>query len=124
MSTFPTGFPPPQQDGYGLQRKPQTVESNMEVGPSFSRRISTVRRYTITVELVVTAAQVAAFQDWFDDSAGAAGGAAWFSGLALDLGDGLGVRTTAECRVVGGVYDLAPHKNTLDWSITFSVETR
>lgn len=124
MATFPAGFPAPRKTGYGLQRKPQTIESDMEAGPSFSRRISTVRRYSIAVELVLTAAQVAAFQDWFDDSAGAAGGAAWFSGLALDMCDGLGLRTTAECRVVGGVYDLAPHKNTLDWSITFSVETR
>ena len=124
MAVFPTGFPNPRRTNYSPQRKPQVIESDMEVGPPLSRRISTVREYTIPVEMVVTAAQLEIFQDWFDDAAGGAGGSAWFTGLVLDIGDGKGLRTTVECKMAGGTYDLSVYKSTLKWLLKFIVETR
>lgn len=123
MGDFPTGFPPPQRSSYLARRKPQTIDSDMEVGPPLSRRISTARSYSIPVELVIDDAQMATWQDWFDDRAGAAGGVAWFSGLALDIGDGQGVRTTVECKIVGE-YELSRYKSSRKWLLKFTVETR
>jgi hypothetical protein len=121
---FPVDFPAPRQPAYLLTRKPQVIETEMEAGPTFSRRVSTVRRHEIQIELVITSSQVDEFQDWFDDSAGGAGGAAWFTGLLLDLGDGNGLRTTVECKIIGGAYEIAPHKSTLNWTLKFTVATR
>lgn len=123
MAFFPAGFPAPLQAGYQPKRIPQVLESDMESGPVLTRRISTVRRYTIPVELILTATQAATYQDWFDAATGCAGGSAWFTGLLLNLGDGQGVRNTVECRIVSGAYDLVLETPT-NWKLSFTVETR
>lgn len=123
MAIFPSTIPAPLLGGYTPRRKKQTIESDMEVGPSLSRRVSTAREYTVQIEISVTGEQLASFTDWWDSSSGAAGGSAWFSGLLLDLGDGLGVRSNVECNIVGGVYE-TPRNGKNKWLLKFTVDTR
>lgn len=88
MATWPSTLPPrPLATGYQIAPEDQTVRTDMEAGLARVRRRTRARNDRITAELVFSAEQFAAFRAWFDADTGAAGGAAWFTGLELSLGD-------------------------------------
>lgn len=123
MAIFPTGLPKPLQEAYSLSLKSQVIESDMEVGPSLARRTSNVRSYIIAIQMLVTQTQLETFQNWFDSSAGCAGGASRFTGMNIDVGGGLLAGSTVECRIVGGVYEVSQFSKSDKWLLKFTVET-
>lgn len=99
MATFPATLPAPRLSGYQLTPADQTIRTDMEVGTARQRRRTAARNDQVSVAWMFTDAQMAAFRTWFDGSTEAAGGAAWFNGLSLVLGNS--GFTAAECRFVG-----------------------
>lgn len=88
---WPATLPRPRLAGYQIAPGDQTVRTDMEVGAARVRRRSTARDDRITLEWLFTDAQLAEFRAWFDTEA--AGGAAWFTGLAVFLGDASATET-------------------------------
>jgi hypothetical protein len=120
MATFPATLPVPSHNGYQLAPADQTVRTDMEVGAARQRRRTTARNDQISLTWIFTDAEMAVFRAWFDDSDEAAGGAAWFTGLYLALGEtGL---TSAECRF-NGPYSASAMPG-LNWTVTAKLEVR
>jgi alkanesulfonate monooxygenase SsuD/methylene tetrahydromethanopterin reductase-like flavin-dependent oxidoreductase (luciferase family) len=117
---FPTTLPKPSYNGYQLAPADQTVRTDMEVGAARQRRRTAARNDQISLTWIFTDAEMAIFRAWFDDGAEAAGGAAWFTGLNLVMGDtGL---TAEECRFIGAwSADAMPG---LRWNVTAKLEVR
>lgn len=85
MATFPAGLPSPEISGYSLQQVDPVVRTEMESGAPRARRRTTARNDIVPVVWKLTDAQFATFRTWFDNSAEAAGGAAWFT-ISLAVG--------------------------------------
>lgn len=85
---IPATLPRPTYSGYQVAPVDQTVRTDLEVGTARQRRRTTARNDHVTVVWMLTEAQMADFRSWFDGAAEANGGAAWFTGLELALGNG------------------------------------
>lgn len=119
MSTWPTTLPPPSVSGYGLQPVDPTVRTDMEFGATRARRRSHARADRVTVSWLFTDSEMQTFRQWFDDDAGAAGGAAWFN---IDLPTGNGGITTVEARFAQ-VFE-GELKKGLHWIVRATLEVR
>lgn len=121
MAAWPATLPRPLVTGYQLAPADPVIRSDMEVGAARARRRSAARNDQVAVTWHFTAAEMAVFRAWFDDdSAGAAGGAAWFSGIDLALGTtGL---VSSEVRFTG-VWQASAEPG-LNWSVTARLEVR
>lgn len=94
MAYWPTQLPKPQLAGYSLAPQAAFVRSDMDAGPARQRRRFTQAPTEITLELVLTDAQMAIFEFWYEIETQS--GAAWFS---APMKNGMGV-TTVEARFV------------------------
>lgn len=119
MATWPATLPPPKFAGYQITPQPQSLRTDMEVGAARARRRSYSRNDRVNVSWQMTDAEYAAFRDWFEDDAEAAGGSAWFY-ITLYVGDG--GATSQEARFVGEPpASLVGHAQ---WSVTATLEVR
>jgi hypothetical protein len=117
---FPTTLPRPSYNGYKLEPTDQTIRTDMEVGAARQRRRTAARHDQVSLSWTFSDAQMAEFRTWFDNPSEAAGGAAWFTGLDLAIGN-TGFDAT-ECRFVGAWNaDLIPG---LHWKVTARLEIR
>jgi len=122
MATWPATLPAPLQSGYALKPVDQLVRTDMEGGSARVRRVTTVRNDTVSLGWKLTDAQLLIFRNWFDDAVtGIDGGANWFTGLSLAVGNG--IQTTLECRFVGP-FDAAMMDGSIRWQVTAKVEVR
>lgn len=120
MATYPTTLPGPLAAGYSLAPQDQTLRTDMDVGAARVRRRSTARLDRVRVAFTFTDAEMAAFRAWFDDSAQAAGGSAWFD-ITLRIGTGGAV--AVEARFTGPYSaDLSGTYGT--WRLTAELEVR
>ena len=85
MATWPSTLPQPLGAGYRIAPVDPVIRTDLEVGAPRVRRRTAARNDRITLSWVMTAAQFAEFRTWFDTEA--AGGAAWFTGSGVLLGD-------------------------------------
>ena len=85
MAAWPATLPPPTYDGYALNPVDPSIRTDMEMGAARSRRRTAARNDKLNVTWKFTDAEMAAFRTWFDNSAEAAGGSAWFT---MDLAIG------------------------------------
>lgn len=122
MAVWPSTLPNPQRTGYKLSPADQTERSNMEVGAPRSRRITAARNDQTPVIWIFTDTQMAVFRSWFDDATtGIAGGASWFNGMSIPLGDG--GFASPDCRFIGP-FSATPIGAPLVWTVTAKLETR
>lgn len=120
MATWPTTLPNPSAAGYSLSPVDQVVRTEMEGGNIRVRRRSAARNDRVAVTWFFTSSQMAAFRSWFDDSAEADGGSAWFT-VTLDTGDGSMVSATAR---FSGVWSAKMVEAGRYWEVSASLEIR
>jgi hypothetical protein len=120
MATWPSTLPAPTFDGYQLTPIDPVIRSEMEIGAPRSRRRTAALDDNIALTWKFTDAQMATFRTWFYDAAGAAGGAAWFTGLSLAVGT-TGV-VALQCQFTG-VFNATPISG-LNWLMSAKVRTR
>lgn len=87
MAMYPASLPAPSREGFKLSPVDPVARTEMESGQGRARRRSRVRNDVVDVRFVFTRPEMGVFRDWFDDDAGAAGGASWFS-MVMDIGYG------------------------------------
>ena len=87
MAAWPATLPIPLAAGYRLLPVDPVDRTDMEVGAARARRRTQARQDRVGVAWLFRPEQMAAFRAWYDDPAGAAGGAAWFS-VRIDVGGG------------------------------------
>ena len=118
MATWPTNLPAPLAN-YSLDPVDQTIRTDMESGAARTRRRTSARNDKVTANWLLTDAQLNIFRDWFEDTDGAAGGAAWFTVNLLIGNTGF---TSVEARFVG------PFKCTyapvMHWNVSAELEVR
>lgn len=119
MATWPATLPKPQAPGYSLNPVDQTVRTDMEFGAARARRRTSARNDKVSVEWVLTDAQMAIFRTWFENAAEAAGGASWFT-TSLAIGT-TGI-VSVEARFVGAFKSSG--MPGLKWSVTAELEIR
>jgi hypothetical protein len=85
---YPATLPRPSFTGYQLSPADQTVRTDVEVGTARQRRRTAARNDKVKLQWKLDDTQMKAFREWFDGPAEANGGASWFTGLELALGDG------------------------------------
>jgi len=119
MATWPTTLPSPSVSGYRLKSQSAVVRTDMEIGAPRVRRVSNEKRYRISPSWVLTAAQHAAFWEFFDSSTGANAGASWFSVSLLVDGTAL---ETVDARFVGEPD--SSHIGNGGWSVGAELEVR
>lgn len=88
MATFPSTLPAPLLGGYQANPQDQVVRTQMEVGTARARLRSTAKIDRVSVQWLLTDAQMATFRTWwYQDSAsgGAANGTSWFT-ISLAIG--------------------------------------
>lgn len=88
MATFPGTLPAPLLNGYQANPQDQVVRTQMEVGTARARLRSTAKIDHITMQWLLTDAQMATFRTWYyqdSGSGGAAGGTSWFT-ISLPIG--------------------------------------
>lgn len=118
---WPSTLPAPVVSGYQIQPADQTIRTEMEVGAPRQRRRTMADDDRLSVVWLFTDAEMVLFRDWFRDASGAAGGAAWFTGMDIATGDG-GVIDSLECRFTGPWQaNLLPG---LSWQVQGKLETR
>lgn len=119
MATYPSTLPQPTSNGYQVSPVDQTVRTDMEVGTPRQRRRTAARNDRVSLEWFLTDTEMAAFRAWFDGDA--EGGAAWFNGLSIAMGDG-GLESANDCRFVG------PWRASFQagqlWTVTATIEVR
>lgn len=120
MASWPTTLPNPQVSGYTLKPVDQTVRTDMEGGASRARRRTKARNDKVSASWSMTDAQLAIFRAWFDDdTAGAAGGAAWFT-CSLPVGaTGL---SSVTAKFIGSY--TVPLQDGWRWVVTGELEIR
>ena len=82
MATFPSTLPAPMIGGYAVKPMDQVVRTSMEVGTARMRLRSTAKIDILSVEWLLTDAQMATFRTWYYQDAasgGAASGVSWFA---------------------------------------------
>lgn len=119
MATYPSTLPKPITRGFQLQANDMTLRTDMEVGAARVRRRTAARNDILSVSLLFTDAQMAAFRTWFEDPDEADGGASWFN-VRLPTGDG-GV-SDIEARFVGAYQ--ATCSGGLVWQVSGQWEVR
>ena len=120
MASWPTTLPNPNAPNYGLNPVDQTARSEMDAGTSRVRRRTQARNDHVACTWEMNDTQLAAFRTWFDDgSAGAAGGAAWFT-VTLAIGTGGLVACTARFTKI---YQVS-HLGGLIWNVTGELEVQ
>lgn len=119
MATWPTDLPAPNLSGYQVEPTDQSLRTDMEFGAARSRRRSFARLDRVRVGWVFTDAQMDTFRTWFENSAEAAGGSAWF---AITLRIGNTGATAQEARFVGG-FQAGLRKASL-WEVSAQLEVR
>lgn len=121
MPSWPATLPAPVYDGYQLTPVDPVIRSDMEVGAARVRRRTAARNDQVAVSWLFTNAQMAVFRAWYDNaSTGAAGGAAWFTGISLALGaSGL---VSSEARFAG-IWQASALPG-LNWRVTARLEVR
>lgn len=119
MATWPSTLPAPLRDGYGGAPVDPTQRTDMEVGAARARRRTFARNDRLNVAWRFSDTQFDAFRTWFENTAEADGGAAWFV-ILLPIGN-TGA-TSQEARFVGGFQF---NQVGLDcWSVTARIEVR
>jgi hypothetical protein len=83
MADFPSTLPAPLAEDYAINPEDGVIRTNFEVGAGRSRRRTTSTIDEVPVVWVFSSDQFAAFRTWFDSSAGADGGGAWFNTTLL-----------------------------------------
>lgn len=119
MATWPTSLPAPRAADYQLAPVDPTLRTDMESGAQRMRRRTFARNDRVAVSWIFTDAQMTAFRTWFESSAEAAGGSAWFY-IGLRVG-ATGV-TTQEARFVN-VWQ-GSYLGAGIWQVTASLEVR
>jgi len=116
MAAWPSSLPRFLADNYREAPKSQTIESSMDVGPPKSRRRSTASYRNIQVEMVVTVAQLATFEDFFETAAP--------DSVPFTIEQ---PRTGSEvsCRIIGDPpYTLEPvGDGTIEWQLSLQLQT-
>ena len=120
MATWPSTLPKPRTSGYQLSPVDPALRSDMEVGAARVRRRTAARNDQVSVAWFFTDAQLATFRTWYDDAAGAAGGASWFDGLSLAIGN---TGVTAQSARFVGIWK-ADQVDKLQWSVSAKLELR
>ena len=115
--TWPATLPGPVLEGLGFKRKSGLRQAEMEAGPNRQRRITSTRTYSVTAKWVLTAAQFAVFQAFFDSSIN--DGADWFD-AKWRLWDG---RQTRSVRFTNGEFDVKPDGPNV-WNLTATLDWR
>lgn len=121
MATWPTTLPLPNASGYAVSPVDPAVRTDMEAGAARVRRRTRARNDRVTVSWTFSDLQLGLYRDWFDDTAGAAGGSAWFS-VSLALGGGGMKAVTA--RFVNGPGKFSVLGGRLRWSVSAELEVR
>ena len=86
MASWPTTLPLAEVDGYGIQPQAAFIRTDMDQGPTRQRRRFTTAPTHYSVKWLLTEAQLATFESWYEGPADA--GAGWFS-ITLRNGQGL-----------------------------------
>lgn len=116
MAAWPSSLPVPSSEGYSLAFGDQTIRTDMEAGYSRQRRRTSQRVDTLQVAWLFTPAQMNAFRTWFDGDN--EGGAVWFTGLKVDVGDGVAVYTARFSGPPSAVF-VAPY-----WRVNATLDIR
>lgn len=119
MAAYPSTLPALVAQDYGVQPFDPVVRTQMDVGSARSRRISQARADTVPCSVVYNDAQYKAFREWFDDPAGAAGGAAWFD-FRLAVGEGGKTAKEVKFKSIWRAQLVGP----LVWRVSMELETR
>ena len=77
MASWPTSLPSPTVEGYGIQPQAAFIRTDMDQGPARQRRRFTTAPTHCPVRWLLTEAQLATLESWFDGSISA--GSAWFT---------------------------------------------
>lgn len=107
--------------GYGVNPIDPTIRSKMEGNNTKARRTTKVRTDKISVVWDFTDEEFYTFRLWFDDAAGANGGASWFSIEAKTGSSASGFPT------VTAIFDevwTATAKSRGYWSVSAVLEVR
>lgn len=118
MPTWPSTLPQsPQISGYSEQPQSQVLRSQMDAGPAKSRRRFTAAATDVPVQYLLSQAQVATFQDWFENDL--AGGA-----LPFDWPPGR-TRAAVSAQIVGDPpYTLEPMGSGQWWRLAMQLEVQ
>jgi len=120
MASWPTTLPNPKVSGYTLKPVDQTVRTDMEGGASRTRRRTKARNDKVSASWNMSDAQLSIFRTWFDDdTAGAAGGAAWFTCSLLVGATGL---SSITAKFIGPY--TAPLQDGFRWVVAADLEIR
>ena len=117
-AVWPDFLPPPMLAEYSLKPKSRTVRTDMDSGTVRVRRRFTRSPTTATASWSFDESQFGLFEWWFDNIVD--GGAAWFSGPAIN---GTG-RINVQCRFIDGQdgpYEAKPQGAGL-WRVTAQLE--
>lgn len=117
MAAYPLSLPAPLVEGYALSPVDQTLRTEMETGAARVRRRTRARNDALELGFVFTGAEFSAFRTWFDDDAGAAGGAAWFD-MTVDVGHGA---ATYQARFKGA---FKANRDGVSWRVSAQIEVR
>lgn len=99
MSTWP--LPNIKPTGtFNIAPVDQTIRTDMDTGTARVRRRTSKRYDLFTTSWLMEMTDINTFRDWFDSSAGGAGGAAWFT-ISLPIGAAPTYYTNKICRFKG-----------------------
>lgn len=113
-NTWPDFLPPPQLEGYELQRQKNKSRTDMTAGPARVRKRFTAFPTNITQVWVLTQKEFGMLEWWYDNTIDS--GAAWFDAPQKN---GTG-RVVVQCRFVDD-YKAKPISAT-DWQVTATLE--
>jgi hypothetical protein len=88
MATFPSTLPAPLLNSYQANPQDQVVRTQMEVGTARARLRSTAKIDRVSVQWLLTDAQMATFRTWYYQDSGSGGGAAGTSWFTISLAVG------------------------------------
>lgn len=110
---FPATLPAPLRDGYGIEPQDRVARQRFEAGNRRSRRLFDSAPFLVSVAWRFTAAQFAAFEDWYANDI--AHGADEFQ---IALANGLGMNTVTAA--FEGMYDVTASAG-LQWRVRASL---
>jgi len=116
MATWPATLPAPETDGYTIEPQQAFIRTDMDQGPARQRRRFTTAPTHHQVKWILTEAQLATLESWFDGSIN--GGASWF---AISLRNGQGLQTV-EARFIAPFQ--AAKLPGLSYAVTATLEVR
>lgn len=118
MAAWPATLPKPTPS-YGITPVDSSIRTEMESGAARVRRRTSARNDHISLQWVMTDAQLTIFRAWFDNASEAAGGASWFT---INLAVGTTGLVSSTARFISG-YKVS-HLNVLNWTVTADLEVR